>query len=59
MKIKLIVTLDFDVDGKASLPEIHDAAMSAITDAIPGVIEVDEDCVLLVNTLEVAPVGRA
>jgi hypothetical protein len=59
MKIKLIVTLDFDVDGKAPLPEIHDAVILAISDAIPGVVEVNEDCVLLMNTTEAASVGRA
>ena len=55
MKIEILLTLCCEVDGVS--PETHeltDAVMSAISDAVPGVIEVSDDCVLLMNSFEMA-----
>ena len=56
MKIEVLLTLDYEVDGVApETPELMDAVMSALADAVPGVIEVSDDCVLLMNSFETTP----
>jgi hypothetical protein len=50
--MRVVIDIEFEVDGEATEAAIKVAVERAICDGFTGVVEVSDDCVLLINSIE-------